>query len=337
MRRFKFPLFAMLLVAVLVGIAWGLKIQKNTSRRKAPEADATTLKVLALTHSLPPAVVKVFEAQANIKVQLTEEPTTEALWSRLEKDSSFDLITLLNHQTAAAAASLKIQPIKLSDIPGTSTLSSDFLDLPGETSPTVIPLLWGLNGYATDVEAANEFSSWEQLTTSKLEGGFALKPSVLNSATIAEAVLGPNATDAAFRERVRTLSERSGKLPTFLTMSSEFDSELGAFEASHGESLFEPIKGGTWTYRLPTDGALLWILSISMGGKTVNPAGAKKFMEFLLKPVTAVALSQQSHQASCNKAVETSAKLEAALKPSHLRTIPLERIRFTKAKTVERL
>ncbi len=335
-RQLKLPLILMLVVAILVGVAWGLKIQKNTAKRKAPEADATTLKVLALKNAFPPAVIKVFEGQANIKVQLTEEPTPEALWAKLEQDSSFDVATLLNHQTQAAASTLKIQPLKLSELAGASSLSSDFMDLPGSQSPTVVPVLWGLNGYATHTEASKEAQTWAQIFASKPPGGIDLKPSSLTLTSIAQAVLGVSATDAAILDRAHQISSQTNRQPGFFATSKEFDLERGAIELSHGESLAAPFAESDWVFRLPADGAALWILSVSLGGKAENAPGAKKFIEFLLLPATAVVMSQQTHQASCNKAVEASAKLAAGYKPSYLRTIPLERVKLADAKLIER-
>lgn len=336
MRRLKLPFFLLLVVAVLLGIAWGLKIQKNTAKRKAPESDATTLKVLAFKNTFPTSVIRAFEGQANVKVQLVEEATPETLMAHLDRDQHFDIVTLLNHQTFQAASTLKIQPLKLTDISGANSISSDFLDLPGASSPSVIPILWGLNGFATDDESQKKSETWTQLLSAKVDGGLSLKPSVMSLAILTQIVSGSGQTDAAFTDRAKQLSAQNSHTTNFMASSSDFDLERGGFQVSHGEALFPPFAESAWRFQLPTDGVELWILSLSLGSKAENSEGAKKFIEFLLKPASAGVLSTQAHQASCNKGVEKLTKVHPGLKPSYLRTVPLERLKLANEKTIER-
>ncbi|RYZ64740.1 MAG: hypothetical protein EOP05_21585, partial [Proteobacteria bacterium] len=249
MRRFlssKFTFAGLLILAILVGVAWGLKIKKAADIRRAPEADASVLKILALKNSFPSTFIKAFEAHANIKVELTEAPTPEAVLLKLEGNEKYDLVTLMSTQTAGAAAVQKIQPIKLNEISGSDSISPDFLNLPGEEQrPTTVPVSWGLIGLALPADSDEPVKtseqanlSWVSVIEKKPEGGLELVPSTLNLALLSELTAPSKENEAQFLSRGQRLFKTTTHAPDFLRSAPP--TEPRALQLHHGESAFSP-------------------------------------------------------------------------------------------------
>jgi spermidine/putrescine transport system substrate-binding protein len=328
MRKLRLPFLLLIIVAVAVGIAWGLKIKRAADKRKAPEADARVVKVLALKNALPMKIVKAFEAEANIKVELTEENNPDLLLARLEGPATFDVVTLLSSQTAQAVSTFKIQPLKQAEIAGFDSVSADFVDLPGTLhQPSVVPLYWGLTGFVTKSEEPEK--SWSSVLSGKAPEKIELKPSLLDLAYLAQATGPDKESDSAFHDRAKKLRRSSHAADTFFVTASEASTSENneVVELHHGESAFPPYAAEGWTFKLADEGSMLWILTLALGAKVENESGAEKLIEYLLKPKVAEELSLETHQASCNRAVENSKRLNEILKPSHLRTVPLARIK----------
>lgn len=340
LSKSKLPYLFLVLLAIGLGVAWGLRIRRTHEVRKAPESDAATLKVLALKNAFPLEILRVFEAQRNLKVTLTEKNDPDEIAAALEVDQSFDLVTLMSSQASAASQSLKAQPIAPSDISGFSLITADCLDLPGfEHVPSSVPLFWGVTGiaYSPSVLEEKRTTSWATLLKDIPKKEIELKPSRLNLVQLAASIsTDASEGDAAIVARAQRLRTESSLSTSFLYRAEEGATTFRIRQIQLSESLFPPYSTDHWTFALPDEKAPMWVMVLMMGAKSENAAGAKLFVQHLLKPQIATELSIRGHQASCNKGVETISTLDEKLKPSYLRALPLGRIQAASEKDAER-
>jgi spermidine/putrescine transport system substrate-binding protein len=319
LRKFRIPLLVALIVSLGLGLGLGWKLRRDRAAQLGVVTSSKKIRVLALSGALPPQILRGFRSTENIEVELTTEPTPEALYAHLDRDPSFDLVTLLVSQTSRAIQNMKIQPFKTEEIAGFENVSRDFVELP-EKLPTTVPFLWGLLGFVYDTKTVKPVKTWADVFDLPRETKIALKPLDFEIQRLAKLGLPQPLAENALQDRVRKFNSIYKKTETFLASSEAKEAEGDVVEVSFSEGTLDAYKD--MDFVLPNDGALMWILSFALGADAVNLEEAKAFVSYVLNPEVAIEISHLNHEASTNKGVESSGLLPTQ-KPSSLRRIPL--------------
>ncbi len=318
-KRFRTPLLVALIVSLGLGLGLGWKLKRDRAAQMGLVTSSQKIRVLALTGSIPPQILRGFRAAENIEVELVFEPTPDAVFARLEKDSTFDLVTLLSSQTSRATQNLKIQPFKASEIAGFENISRDFIDLP-ERLPTTVPFLWGLLGYVYNTETVDAIKTWSDVL--ELDHGTKIffKPLEFEFVRLAKLNQPRPIAENALQDRVRRFNQTYKRTDRFLADPEIKEAEGDVVEVSFSEGTIPAYKD--MDFILPKEGALLWILNLALSANSAHVEQAKAFVAYVLKPDVALEISRLNHEASTNKGVESSGLLPTQ-KPSSLRRVPL--------------
>jgi spermidine/putrescine transport system substrate-binding protein len=319
LKRFRTPLLVALTVSLGLGLGLGWKLKRDRAAQLGVVTSSKKIRVLSLQGALPPQILRGFRSSENIEVEMVTEPTPEAVYAHLDRDSSFDLVTLLLSQTQRAVQSLKMQPMKLTDVAGFENVSRDFVDLP-EKEPSTVPFLWGLLGYVYDTATVEPIKTWSDVFDLDHETRIQLKPLGLEMQRLAKIETSAPISESALQERVRKFSSSYKQTPTFLADPELKQAEGDVVEVSFSEGTIPAYKD--MDFVLPKEGALLWILTLGLGAQAKNVEDAKAFVSYVLRPEVAIEISRLNHEASTNKSVEQSGLLPTQ-KPSSLRRIPL--------------
>jgi len=319
-RKLRIPLLLALTVSLGLGLGLGWKLRRDRAAQLGVVTSSRKLRILALSGSLPPQIIRGFKSTENIEVEIVEEPTPDAITAHLDTDSSFDLITLLTSQTARALQNSKIQPFK--DVPGFERVSRDFVDLP-EKVPSTVPFLWGLLGFVYKTDAVEELKSWNQVFELKRETPIVLKPYAFEIMRLAKVGLPTPLSDNTVQDRVRKFNSIYKKATRFLVDPKLEQADGTIVEVSFSEATLPAYND--MDFVLPTDRSLMWILNLALGAQAKNVEEARAFASYILKPETALELSALNHEASTNTGVESSGLLPTQ-KPSSLRRVPLTMI-----------
>jgi spermidine/putrescine transport system substrate-binding protein len=319
MRKFRIPLLVTLIVSLGLGLGLGGKLKRDRAAQLGMVTSSKKIRVLALTGSLPAQTLRGFQASENIEVEIVNEPTPDAVFARLERESGFDLVTLLASQTTRAIQNLRIQPFKTAELAGFSNVSRDFVDLP-EKLPSTVPFLWGLLGFVYNTETVEPVKTWSDVFDLDSETKIVLKPYDFEFQRLARLNLPKPASETAVQERVRRFQSGFKKTATFLADPELKEAEGDVVEVSFSEGTISAYKD--MDFVLPKEGAFLWILTLALGSHSEHVEDAKAFVTYLLRPEVAIELSRLNHEASTNKGVESSGLLPTQ-KPSSLRRIPL--------------
>ena len=106
-----------------------------------------------------------------------------------------------------------------------------------------------------------------------------------------------------------------------------------AIQMSHGEAAFwlaRQPQADDWSFDVPDEGGLLWTIGLAMGASARHRSEVETLLSYLLRKEGAAALAAATHSASTNRLTEALA-IDARLKPSYLRSIPLTRLQRTVA------
>jgi spermidine/putrescine-binding protein len=322
MRGLRLSVILPLAIAVVVGTIWGLWIRRNQELKSAASDATAEIHVLSYRGLLSSTLLKRFESETSIRVVLTEAETPEALWEKLESATpqSFDLVTLFSYQIPLAASLTRLQPLPLSKLKNLQSISPDFREIPVDRSfEAVVPVLWGISGLLTDtrkisqppetIQSALNGKSKLGLPNSTMElarligEGKDLKKSLnslLESIVLAEDYLSP------------TSLLRTANPPSFLMIS-------------HGESAFGTASEAHFKFQIPQEGGLFWTLSFALHQNARFESEALRVLDFLLETDSSLDIVQSYRQATTNRTLEAT-DIDARLKPSYLRQIPLNRV-----------
>lgn len=333
----KIPLIIVIVVSFAFGVGWGIRIHRDREANAGRLKPNVTMRVLSYRGLFSRELVAKFEAEHDLQVQVTEATDPEDLWNKLELhrqpgEPEFDVVTLFSYQLPLAFQLGRLQLLDSKKIENWNATSPDFREIPGHPGiNSVVPILWGLTGIIYDQRKTDEPGSWpEILKNPKLKGKIALPASTIDVMRL----LGPKALSAAdLSKPLATIEGAADFAPDFLSPSRlVVDKPLARpwlALVSHGETAFAPWRGPEWKFVLPEEGGALWILSLAIHANSRNQAEAYGFMDYVLRKETSEALTISFHQASTNRSLESS-QLDARLKPSYLREIPLTKISLWK-------
>ena len=334
MRTRKATFFLICAIAISIGVAWGLKIRSDRAERLAKGTAMAHLRVLAFEGLFPQDLVSAFESENGIRVELTEVATPEELWQVLEKATSasgapaYDLVTLFSYQVPLAAQLGRIEELEPSALVNIENVSSDFRKLPGERGHEwVVPLLWGVNGFLVSPEVTSETQSWaEMVKDPKLKG----KVGFLNSTMDVLRLISPMPTggEAALEKSLQPIANQVVFANDFLDASSLLEKTPPALvvQMSQAEAAELPESYRSWKFVLPKEKGFFWVLSLAMARDAESKTEGYRFIDYLHEHESSVMLVKTFHQASVNKTLEQSGEIDARLKPSSLRQMPLDQV-----------
>jgi spermidine/putrescine transport system substrate-binding protein len=232
------------------------------------------------TEYMPDEVIQKFEVETGIKVVYSTYESNESMYAR----------------------------IKI--LPNYRHLDEALLDKPFDPGNAhSIPYVWGSTGigYDSSKVKAEEVSSWKDLWNPRFRNKLVLNDDIREVFGIALKINGfsMNDTDPAHIEKayeslkallpnVRLFSADSPKQP-FLNQ------EVEAGMIWNGEIYMAAQENPAIRYLYPREGAILWIDSMVIPKKAKNRENAHAFINYILKPEVAKAISEYVGYALANK------------------------------------
>ena len=167
--------FLFIFIALVVGVGLGFLIYESRMRAIDKQAHSQIkLRVLALRGVFRSALLKKFEAEKQIKIELTEANDPEALWDLFDAPSGtpYDIVSLLSYQVPPALQMTRLAALNSSTIDW-QQISSDFRIIPGDlTRNHAVPILWGLPGMLYQTQKFKDPpESWTQVLEEKSHAG----------------------------------------------------------------------------------------------------------------------------------------------------------------------
>ena len=167
--------FLFIFIALIFGVGLGVLLYQSRMRAIDKRAHSQIkLRVLALRGVFRSALLKKFEAEKQIKIELTEANDPETLWDLFDAPSGtpYDIVSLLSYQIPPAMQMTRLAALSANTIDW-QQISSDFRVIPGDlTRHHAMPILWGLPGMLYRNEKFEEPpESWTQVLEEKNHAG----------------------------------------------------------------------------------------------------------------------------------------------------------------------
>lgn len=332
---FKIPLMVAVVFAFVFGVLWGLKVRRDRALDAGLARPDSVIRCLALKGLFNSNgnfdLAKAFEKSTGVRLELVEVESPEEILKRLETDSTFDLVTLFSFQIRQAVQATRIQPVIDSKLKNSAAVAPDFRSLSTEAAfHSGWPVFWGLYGITFDSKrsAAPPSSLWDLPGRGQKASNRIAFPNLLAEMTRLSIEVGPT----------KDVKRNAQVLKSLVRLAKDPLSPLEFFQGSETPTLayvnaaelaFPPFTAD-WKFILPDEKSPLWVLYVALTKDAKNEVQAYKFMDFLMDKEISEALSIAHHLASVNRELDSRSKLDARLKPSYLREIPLDKLTVLK-------
>ncbi|MDD3992304.1 MAG: extracellular solute-binding protein [Desulfobacteraceae bacterium] len=262
---------------------------------------------------MPDAVLAQFEEETGIQVIYSTYDSNEAMYAKVKlmDAGGYDVVFPSTYFVNRMRREGLLAPLDKSRLAHLKHLDPNLLDKPYDPGNTYsLPYLWGttaigVNAAMTD---ASRIRSWRDLWRPEFKGRVMLSDDLRDVFGMALRLLGhsANSTDplqieAAYREladlmpSVRVFESGSPKQP-FLNQ------EVAIGMIWNGEVYMAAKENPDIRYVYPDEGALIWVDNMVVLKNAANIENAHAFIDFLMRPEVAVAISEEIGYASPNAA-----------------------------------
>ena len=274
---------------------------------------------------IDPDLITAFEETTGVAVTETFFDSNEALFADVSRARAvYDVAVPSDYMVTDLATAGLLVRLNRDALASHRNIDRAFrglaFDPDGEYS---VPYLWGTTGLGFDRESIEDQTdlTWGLIFDPDLGEEFAGSISMLNdereSLGAALQYLGHsvNTTDPILiREASDVIAASIGRILTF--ESDDFDDLLvsGESRLAHGwngdfAAAFDASEnGGEYGYGLPTEGGIGWIDNMVIPVTAEAPCTAHAFIDFMLEPDKAGALTNFTHFASPNRPAEAFIK-----------------------------
>lgn len=264
------------------------------------------------TEYVPNDLLKEFEKETGIDVIYSTYDSNETMYAKvaLQKGKGYDVIVPSADYISKMSREGLLQKIDQAKLPGMKHLDPNLLNKPYDPGNQFsVPYLWGSTaiGINTAAMPAGSIKSWQDLWNPAYKNSLLLTDDVREVFHMALKIKGysANTTDEA---QIREAYELLVKLmPNVLAFNSDApkmpfiagDVNLGMIWNGEAEQAREELPSLQYIY--PAEGAVFWADSFAIPVGAANPAGAHRFIEFMLRPENAVRCVSMVGYATPNK------------------------------------
>lgn len=279
-------------------------------------ANEKVLYVYNWSEYMPQSVVDDFEKITGIQVKYATYDSNEAMYAKVKTDktSSYDIIvpsTYFVNKMSKEGMLLKIDKTKLKNF---KNLDEKLLYKPFDPKNEYsIPYLWGSTGISYNAKALGNgaITKWDDLWKSEFRNSLLLTDDLREVFGMTLKTLGYSANDQDSGHITQAYEKLKLLMPNVKVYNSESPKEVYLSEEVvagmnfNGENYMANAESPDILYVYPKEGILLWVDSLVIPKNAKNIENAHLFIDFILNPQVAKAISEEVGYASPNaKAVE---------------------------------
>ena len=306
----KTALFGAVVVALVAGasaLLW-LRPQRGASAGARP-----TLHLYAMSNYFPADLLKEFENRHGCEVRYDNFASNEELLAKLQAGATgYDVIVPSDYMVTALIDSKLIRELDKSKLPNAANLAPTFATAPFDPgNKYAMPYTWGTSGLAYDsTKVAGPIDSWSVLFDKKYAGKISLLDDG-REALGAMLKLQGYSVNTLDRAELRKAQAKLMELkPSVRLFSSDAKQSLesGDIWIAHiysGDAQQLVRDKPNFRYVVPKEGAVTWIDTLAIPKTAPNPDLAHAFIDFILEPDTAVALTDALRYGSPNAKAES--------------------------------
>ncbi|MPL80189.1 Spermidine-binding periplasmic protein SpuE [bioreactor metagenome] len=317
---------------LILGAALGLVLA-------LPAFAGGTLNLYTWSDSISPELIKKFEAQTGITVNVDGFNSNEDALTKLQAGSSgYDVVTPSQHFVKIMIDQGLLEDIDAKDMPAFAQVDDKWKNQWWDpTSEYSIPLAYGTAGFAVNRDLyKGPVDSWKVIfePDADLQGKIGMLGYPDEVVGAAELYLGIEFCTEDKAEMKKVYDLLKGQKPFVATYNSDnIENSLGAGEvAAHfwwdGEELKTRTGGINVEYAMPKEGLVGWLDSFVVPKGAANVENAKAFINFMSETENATIQANHYAHSSPVKLDPAKAKYTPETAPELFPTVP---VTFSKA------
>ncbi|MEX2601025.1 MAG: spermidine/putrescine ABC transporter substrate-binding protein [Balneolaceae bacterium] len=269
-----------------------------------------TLHVVAFAGYFPEAIVREFESEYDVKINVELFESSLELRHRLDAGATYDLIVVNDYLVEPFAEAGYLIPISHNQIPNYSYIDDRFRSIDFDYGNQYsIPFLWGTVGvsYNTNYVVGLPLS-WEQLFEPErieyLRGNISILDDYRVTIGIMLQYLGydPNTTNE--NEIAQATNQLLQLVPYIAFDHLEvieqdiLSEDLYMSMMWSGDAAMISSKNRNVRYTLPSEGTIFWVDNLAITRTSENQSLAYRFIDFLLNPRVIADISNLNYHAN---------------------------------------
>lgn len=280
----------------------------------AQAAEEKLLYLYNWSEYLPESVIEQFQTETGIKVVYSTYDSNEAMYAKLRLVSaknSYDLVIPSTYYVDKMRREDLLARIDRSKLTNFDKLDPKLVNQPFDPdNDHSVPYLWGSTGIAvnTDKIKAGSITRWRDLWNPEYKDRLLLTNDMREVFYMGLRLLGHsgNDTDPAHIEAAYT--ELRKLVPNVRAYNSEaprmpyLEGETDAGMIWNGEAYAAKQENPAIEYVYPAEGVILWMDSLVIPKTARHVDNAHKFIDFILRPEIAKAISEEIGYATPNLA-----------------------------------
>lgn len=309
------------------GPATGITAAESTTGMAADDQLAAELSVYNWEDYIDEQVLRDYEEEFGVRIIYDTYASNEDLLAKLQAGATgYDVIFPSDYMAGQMIELGLLAPIDAESLPNFANIGEAYRDAPYDPGNAhCVPYQWGTTGLAyragAEPFAGSAPDSWAHLFEPELleqysQDGVNVLDDQRELLAAALFYLGysPNSTERAELEAARDLILRAKPYYKTFNASDYFSTLMPADEivfshawsgdaaAAYWNTFDEATGDGNWFYSIPTEGAVRWQDNICIPASSQRQGTALHFMNYLMRPEVAAAVTNFTYYASPNEA-----------------------------------
>ena len=285
---------------------------KSAPGSEGSAAAKGTVTVFMYSEYIDPALVERFQKETGLKIVLDTYENTEEMMSKVSSaGDQYDVVVVSDLAIPVMAAKGTFRVLDRGKIPNAKNVSARFAKPPYDAEGKYsLPYQWGTMGLVYRKDKLPGFvPSWSAvLNPASQPGPVVLLDSMrdLMAAALFTRGYSPNSRSASELKAAGDLlrSARTKKMVGFYGSPDSVGKVLAGDAvvgiAYNGDAVAK-LDDKT-DFAVPREGTIIWVDAMTIPAKAPNPAGALKFIDFILRPDVGAQLSNFLDYATPNEA-----------------------------------
>lgn len=271
--------------------------------------------VYTWSEEIPHFVIVQFEKETGIKVNYSTFESNEVMYAKLRatRNPGYDLVEPSSYYVDRMHHQNMLQKIDRTKLPNFKNLDPAFLNQAYDPqSEYSVPFIWGITGIFInkDYFPDNKIANWKDLTETRYLNQLMLLDDAREVFSVALKMLGYSINDSNPEHIQQAYLKLKSLMPNVKLFNSDaiisilIDEDATVGMTWNGDLYKASRENNKLEFFYPKDGFEIWVDNFAMLKDAPHAENAYKFLNFLLRPEIAKAISLNINYSTANLAAK---------------------------------
>jgi spermidine/putrescine transport system substrate-binding protein len=283
--------------------------------------------VYTWSEEIPHFIIVQFEKETGIKVNCSTFDSNEIMYAKLRaaKNPGYDLIEPSSYYIDRMRHQGMLAKLTREKLPNYHNIDPDFLDKPYDPrSDYSVPFIWGITGIFVNKDYFNSgtLQGWNSLGDKKYLNQLMLLDDAREVFSVALLMLGYSINDNNPEHIKQAYLKLKTLMPNVKLFNSDaiisilIDEDATVGMSWNGDLVKAGVENNKLSFVYPKDGFEIWVDNFAVLKDAPHPDNAYKFLNFLMRPEIAKAVSMSINYSTANLAARKLMPIEVRNNPA---------------------